>query len=279
VTMKLTEDSASARSRGIVRRMAEVMNAFTIQPHWGVRELAGYLDVPKSGLHRTLQEMAAENLLRADEEGVYSVSAELLRIASGLMQSADLTRAARAHLRQARDITGETSLLVAYDSDRQQIIAIDTVVSSHPVQFSWGALREWTDLHQSASGRGILAFLPLQDQVRYFSTPRFDAQGNPIQLEDMEPVLKSIRECGWATTRGARIAGTTGVCAPIRDGRGQIVGGMVVVWPDRAEQLDVDAIGRVCADVALGTSIDLGWHNADEVRPPSALQGATPAGR
>lgn len=257
--------------------MAEVMNAFTIQPHWGVRELAGHLDVPKSGLHRTLQEMAAENLLHSDEEGAYSVSAELLRIASGLMQSADLTRAARLYLRQARDITGETALLVAYDNDRQQVIAIDTVASSHPVQFSWGALREWTDLHQSASGRGILAFLPRQDQVRYFGSPRFDGQGNPVSLEDMEPALQSIRERGWAISHGERIAGTTGVCAPIRDGRDQIVGGMVVVWPDRIEPLDEDAIGRACADAALDTSIDLGWHNAHEARSPGTLQAATPA--
>lgn len=245
----------------MVRRTAQVMNAFTTQSRWGVRELASHLAVPKSGLHRTLQEMAAEDLVRSDEEGAYYVSAELLRLASGLMQAADLTRVAFEHLKTVRDVTGETALLEAYDDDRQQVIAVDTVTSAHPIQFIWGALREWTDLHLSASGRGILAFLPESDIERYFSTPRVMIDGKRATFESMKAELADIRERGWAITYGERIPGVTGACAPIRDGRGLVIGGIVVVWPARAdEEPDADAIGRACRDAALAASADLGWR-------------------
>ncbi|GAA2339843.1 IclR family transcriptional regulator [Dactylosporangium salmoneum] len=249
----------SARSRGVVRRIVQVMNAFTEQPQWGVRELAARLEVPKSGLHRTLQEMAVEHLLSSAEDGSYVASAELLRLASGLVQSADLTRIAHPHMLAARDATHETTLLVAYDDNRRQIIALDAVASDHPIQFVWAALREWTDLHLSASGKAILASLPPTDLVNYFATPRVDVKGRPVTLRSMERELRRIRDTGWAITHGDRIPGTTGVCSPILNGRDRVVGGIVIAWPNRQTSVDEEFIGRTCMEAARATSVGLGW--------------------
>ena len=73
------ESGDAASSRSVVRRTKLVLEAFTTQPRWGVRELASRLGIAKSGLHRTLQEMSVEGLLRSDEDGSYEVGAELLR--------------------------------------------------------------------------------------------------------------------------------------------------------------------------------------------------------
>jgi len=251
-----------APSRSVVRRVVQVMESFTTQQRWGVRELAVELGIPKSGLHRTLQEMAAENLITADDDGAYSVASKMLRLASGLMQAADLSRVAYDHLRSARDATGETALLAAYDSGRQQVIAIDAALSHNPIQFVWGALREWTDLHLSASGLGILAFLPPNEQERYFATPRVNTQGARVTLKAIAPTLEEIRERGWAISRGQRVPGTTGVCAPIIDGRNRIAGAVIVVWPDRPVPVDEELVGRTCAASAHATSLELGWSGA-----------------
>lgn len=248
------------RSRSVVQRTAQVMEAFTTQQRWGVRELAAHLSVPKSGLHRTLQEMAAEGLLTTDADGTYAISAQMLRLASGLIQSADLTRVAHEHLTRARNATSETTLLTTYDATRQQIIAVDGVPSTHPIQFVWGALRDWTDLHLSASGRGILAFLPATDLVDYFATPRKGADGRRITLSSLEPSLRRIRETGWALTHGERVPGSAGVSAPIFDGRERIVGGVVILWPVRPEPMDETFIGETCAAAARAISVDLGWQ-------------------
>ncbi len=52
-----------ALNSGAVRRTVKVLEAFTSKDKWGVRELAAHLDIPKSGLHRILQDMAVEGLV------------------------------------------------------------------------------------------------------------------------------------------------------------------------------------------------------------------------
>ncbi len=253
-------DVDSGRSRNQVRRTVQVMEAFSRQPRWGVRELASSLGVPKSGLHRILQEMATERLLVTQEDGSYEVGGDLLRLAAALLQSSDLTRVAREHIRRARDITDESVILVTYDEGRQQIVAVDTARSSHPIQFVWTALREWTDLHLSASGLGVLAALPERELERYFATPRLSTTGKPVTRETIEPVLEATRQRGWALSRAERIPGAMGVCAAIRDADGDVKGGVVIAWPNREEQdVDADAIGAACREAADATSAELGW--------------------
>jgi len=244
-------------SRNVVHRTVQVLQAFTTQPRWGVRELASHLSVAKSGLHRTLQEMSVEGLVRADADGSYEVGPELLRLASELMRATDITRVAHEYLTRATSITSETTILVAYDPHRQQIIAIDTVESPKPIQYR-GALSEWTDLHLSASGLGIMAFLPPEDIERYFTRERHDTAGRPVTAESIQDALKQIRETGWSISHGLRVPSTSGVCSPIHDVRGQVVGGVVIVWPDRAESVEPAFYGKTCLDTARDISVALG---------------------
>jgi IclR family transcriptional regulator, acetate operon repressor len=248
-----------ARGQAVVHRTMQVLEAFALKPAWGVRELASHLAVSKSGLHRTLQEMLAEGLLRIDDSQSYVLGGKMLKLASGLIYSVDLNRMAHASLVNCRSETGETAVLVSYDEGRQQIIAIDCLETGHAVQFSWGGLREWTDLHLSASGLAVMAFLPAEDQARYFHRERIDNHGNVVILISLKPQLRKIRATGWAVSHGMRVPGTSGVAAPILNARGHVVGGLVIAWPNRAEQTDATRIGRLCASEASATSERLGW--------------------
>lgn len=247
---------------GAVRRTVKVLEAFTSKDKWGVRELAAHLDIPKSGLHRILQDMAAEGLVVTNDEGAYVIGAKLLSLASGLMGSVEMARVAHGFLISARNQTSETTTLIAYDSGRQQIIAIDAVESPQEVQFSWWSLRQWTDLHLSASGKSVLAFLPPADLVRYFSKDRSRISGELVTLQSLEPELTQIRKVGWAVSHGSRIPGSNGVAAPIFDARGTVVGGIVISWPDRQTPPDDETTGRICADAAGAVSKALGWQPA-----------------
>jgi DNA-binding IclR family transcriptional regulator len=227
-----------------------------------VRELATGIDIPKSGLHRILQELAAENFLYVDEEGSYTIGAELLHLASGLMRSVEITRVAYPHLLEARNASGEATVLVTYDPDRQQIIGIDTAETMHPVQFPWGGLRQWTDLHLSASGKAILAFLPSDQIERYLAVPRQLITGNAVDVHKLTRELAAIRTRGWSISHGERIPGTSGTGAPIFDARGVVRGGVVIAWPDRLGLVDNgEWIGPICAGAAGAISAQLGWKD------------------
>ena len=48
---------------------------------------------------------------------------------------------------------------------RRQFSAVDAVETSHPIRYLWESLRDWSDLHLGSSGKGILAFLPPDEQA------------------------------------------------------------------------------------------------------------------
>lgn len=247
--------------RGVVRRVSLVLDAFATQSSWGVRDLAAHLGVPRSGLHRVLQELAMEGLVVSDDQGSYAIGAGLLRLAARLTNSVDLTRVAHDHLVTASQHVGETTILVAFDRGRQQMIAVDSVESLQPVQFPWAALRDWTDLHLSASGKSILASLSTAELKRYFSQARLTTFGEDVDINDLQMELNEIRLRGWAVSHGERVPGTRGVGSAVFDAGGRVVGCVVIAWPDRTVPADEERIGQTCRAAALAISEDLGREN------------------
>jgi DNA-binding IclR family transcriptional regulator len=253
--------SAAESTRGAIHRAVAVLNAFTRQNRWGVRELAADLGVPKSGVHRTLQDLQQEGLLLSDDDGVYVVAGGLMHLAAGLLRSVDLTRVAQPHLEAARDQGGETAILTTFDPRRRQITAIEAVETHHPIQFAWQALRGWVDLHLSASGMGVLAFLEPKEIDLILSKRPVDANGKRVDVSAMRDELEQIRKRGWAYTRSARIAGSCGVSAPVFDAAGKVIGGVVIAWPDRGNAVDgaEASLGPICRSAAIQISRELGW--------------------
>jgi DNA-binding IclR family transcriptional regulator len=260
-------ERAFADSEGPMARWAKVLEAFTRQDRWGVRELATALSVAPSVSHRILHEMNRLGLVvPAQEEGKFRVGPELARIAVlTSRRSNNVATIARPVLQAAAAAIGETVILLQYSNHRRQFWAVDAVESNHTIRYVWESLQEWNDLHVGSSGKSILAFLPEAEREAII-----DALPDPIPAvipmtkAQLREDLAETRARGYAVSHGERYAGAVGIAAPIYEAGGRIIGGLVASWPDnRTDPVKERRTAEIIVDGAAKLSHDLGYRPED----------------
>ena len=241
-------------------RWVEVLQAFLRRDDWGVRDLATATSLPRSAVHRILHEMVRHDLLVSAPGGRFRVGPLLVRTSVLLTTRLDVTRVARPVLERVSRETGETAILCLYAPNRRQFWAVDAVESSNPIRYIWESLRDWNDLHVGSSGKGILAFLPADEQGDILTRLPDPIPGlRPLPKAVLRERLAEARARGYVVSRGERFAGAVGAAAPIRDALGRVVGDLVISWPDnRTSDAREDALGEAVRDAAAEISRGLG---------------------
>jgi DNA-binding IclR family transcriptional regulator len=258
--MPLTDcHGAATPTVSTAARIVRILESFGHRHRWGVRELAAHLGLSSSSVHRGLQELEGEGVLRAEPDGTYTATGGLLRLGVLLSGASDLPGAALLHLNAARDCCQETVILLAYDASRRRCTAVAAAESPRPVRYIWESLRGWNDLHLGATGKGILAFLNESDRDAVL-----DALPDPIpgplrrSKQELRNDLEVTRERGWAVSVGERYAGARGVCAPVRDASHRVVGAVAIGWPDHPHAEErVNELGALCRDTADAVTAEL----------------------
>ena len=255
-------------------RWVRVLEAFADQGEWGVRDLARSSGIPRSAAHRILHDMAGLGLLSdTDEPGRFRVGPDLARIGSRVAAHLDLQRIARPVLEKASGQVGETIVLAVYDPHRRKFSAVDAVETTHAIRYLWESLREWSDLHLGSSGKGILAFLPADEQDAILAGLPDPIPGrHRLSKARLRRELAAARRVGYVVSHGERYEGAVGVSAPIRDARGRVVGDLIATWPDNrtsaTKETATATIVRAAADEVSGR---LGWDGQDP-RPTLAAR-------
>ena len=262
---------------GPMARWVRVLEAFAESGEWGIRDLARATDIPRSAAHRILHDMAALGLLAsADEPGRFRVGADLARIGLRVAEHLDIRRVGRPFIERASAAIGETVVIAVYDPHRRQFSAVDAVETSHPIRYLWESLRDWSDLHLGSSGKGILAFLPADEQDVIIDRLPDPIPGRaPRTKARLREELAAARRRGYVVSHGERYEGAVGVSAPVRDAGGRIVGDLIATWPDNRTDADKEAAAGVIVRAAADDlSRRLGWSGHGPV-----AAGAAPAAR
>ena len=267
---------AAGSPSGPMARWVRVLEAFAESGEWGIRDLARATDIPRSAAHRILHDMAALGLLApADEAGRFRVGADLARIGLLVAEHLDLRREGRPFLERASAAIGETVVIAVYDPVRRQFSAVDAVETSHPIRYIWESLRDWSDLHLGSSGKGILAFLPPDEQAAILDRLPDPVPGRTgLSKARLRAELEADRRRGYVVSHGERYEGAVGVSAPVRDARGRVVGDLIATWPDnrtdRAKEVAAGAVVRAAAD---DLSRRLGWTGSGPAGGPRHTEG------
>lgn len=225
----------NGRTRDPVGRAFQVLTYMIEQPQleFGVREIAKACALQPSTVHRALSSLVNEGIVvRMDQTDSYQVGLELLRLWRMTHKKADVRAVAGDQLRSVVAATNETTILGLYDRDRRQMVRVDSVESTHPLRYVFD-LFQWTEIYRGASGLAILANLSEEERAEILTeAERLGNSPWPSRVA-AEAELATIRDQGYAVTRGRRISGAVAVVAPIFDFMDRVVGDIILTAPEQ----------------------------------------------
>jgi len=215
--------------------------------------LARQLGIPRSSLYQLARAMMDEGfLVHYPEERAYGLSALVTEIGAGMLQTERLRRLAHPLLERlvaesaiplAAHLVVLTGAEVTY-VDRLSAPRAPTTVSSIGVRLP---------AHLTATGRSALAAMP-REQVRALY-PHRDALyrrtgPGPATLAELDELLRTARDRGWAEEDGDITGGYSSVAAAVLDRKEYPVAALGVTFrtgPDDAARAELGAAVALAA--------------------------------
>jgi DNA-binding IclR family transcriptional regulator len=193
-------------------RGLSVLDAVLERGEVSVDTLARHLRMPVSTVYRYLGDLREAGFV-ADDGGRYHAGDRLkgAGLVGALPTPTELRRLARPALERLEGETGETAILAIRSGARS--FCLDQVESRHAVNLAFRIGQE-LPLHAGAGSRVLLAYAPPQvvaevlATVTAFTPATVDAEHLPRRLE-------SIRQSGFATSRGEFVPGAVAVACPV----------------------------------------------------------------
>jgi DNA-binding IclR family transcriptional regulator len=234
---KDTPESADTKGRsddtgGTVQRVIRLLQYVAEEGQFNLKEASSEVGLPSSTVHRLLQFLIRADLVERDKNQTYRLSREFFRLGSLAVQKFDINSAAHPHLVALVERFGETCSFAIYLPKRKMGMIVDTVPSSHPLQFVIEPFAPWT-LAWGSVGRTMLAHLP-DDEVAEIlaAAPPSAASGQPApSKESLSAELAGIKALGYYTSVSQRIPGATGTCAPVLGSEGRLIGSIGITIP------------------------------------------------
>ena len=219
--------------------------------------------LPKGTLHRMLRALIAEGFVRYQEsDRTYHLGLDLLRLAYQVLEDLDVRDAARDELVRLRDVTGEAVALAVHDDLRA--VYIDLVESGRSVGPT-DRVGSTSELHSSAVGQAILAFLPPAEQSavvrRLPMTPL--TKYTITSRRSLKAELKEVVRRGFAVNEEEQILGIHGIAAPVFNHLGLVVASVCTTIPSyRYDPSKLGANAQAVMSAAARISLRMGYTTA-----------------
>lgn len=214
--------------QNVISKVLQIIRAFTDKNNWGVNELARYIEMPVSSVHRMLSVLKEENILTFSKDTKqYVIGDDFIRIASIISSNTDLKKIAQPYMQNAANNTGHAIYLAQYYPEHNKLAFIDSVKSAAALQYilSIGVLQP---IHVAASGKSILAFLE-EDIIKEILEQNIeDTRTREFVYKD----LIKIRKNKYTITSNERKQGALSVGAPIFNSSNQVIGSVICVLPE-----------------------------------------------
>lgn len=197
----------------------------------GVSEVATELDIPKSTVHDHLRTL--ENLGYVVREGnSYLPSTRFLELGQNVRSSMPLFEVARDEVRKLAQVTNEHAGLMIEEDGLGVLLYATKNKDADPLPMAtFGGIR--MPLHANAPGKAILAHLPEKRVDDIVDEQGLSAitERTITTREALEDELETVREQGYAISRGERLEGMTAVGVPIIDQTNTVQGALTVYGP------------------------------------------------
>lgn len=224
------------------------------------RQVADEFGVARSTAYRYLQTLSGEAYIEEDPDRGFRLGIKVFSLARLARQSYGLSTVAIPILRDLAAGTGETALLTRRSGNN--VVCLEREESTeHLLRLSY----ERGSLMAVNAGASALVLLAWEDPdvlrvlLATAPLPSFTAE-TITDLDKLAERLTTIREQGYAVTRGELDVDALGIAAPVRDEYGRVVAGLSIVGVGRRipEPRVVELVELVIAGAEqLGTQLAL----------------------
>lgn len=231
--------------------------ADTVQPSYGVREIAQGIGMAPSTTHRLLNMLEEAGLLDTEEAGRYCFSLRFVGLATRLSQVRHpLFQEARRCCRKLADESGESIYIGMYEAKTHQFMYTECIESRNPITYTMPTFR-MMPLYPGAGGVSILAFLPSDEQQEVLTDlPLTRVTDRTItDRRQVRKFLDTTAGHGFVVSVSQRIPGGAGVGAPLFGPDGSVQGNIVMALPeDRLARYEANELGRAVKAAADSAS-------------------------
>lgn len=256
-------EGSGQRAASVIVNVIDVLRCFTVEaPLQGVTEIAARVGLHKSSVSRILATLESQAIVERDEASrKFRLGLGLIAVAGPLLANLDVRRVALPTLQELSTEIGETVALVVWDGT--EAVTVEQVASTRNIKHTAPLGTRYASALNS-SVRVFLAALP-QERARALMDggPAAVPADSGVGLEELMDRLARTRQQGYAVNHGETFAEEVGICAPVRDHRGEVVAGVLMaapfyrIGPDRVGEL-----GRRVARAATQVSARLGAPSA-----------------
>lgn len=222
----------SPRTLKTVERTAQVIKALETLDGAGVTELADHLDMSKSSTYHYLATLRAEDFVVKNGDQ-YELGLQLLLSGEYVRNRNLLYRYGKEEVEELAETTGEYANLFTEQHGKginlYKVRGSDAVGSGYQTD----KLQQPDQLHCTATGKAILAFLP-EDRVDDI----LDEHGLPERTantitdrDELHDELATVRERGYAYNDEEEVEGLRAVGAPVIDRDDTVLGSLSVAGP------------------------------------------------
>ena len=219
---------------GTIARVVRILQCLAeFDADFSLKDMAERLELPPSTVHRLLQLLFKEGIVERSPAGhLYRPGLELIRIGSLVSSKTRITEVARPFMRAVVERCGEVCMLVLHMPTARKVMVIDSVDSSMALRYQVDKFTP-TSLLWGATGRSVLAFLPLEDIERAIAdgdpSPA-SGQRLPARKQLLDD-LAAIRRKGYARTNSQKIEGAVGMGAPVFGAERRVIGSLCITIP------------------------------------------------
>ncbi len=200
----------------------------------GVSDIARQLGLSKPSVYRHLRTLVENQFLFQDlRTGRYSLGVQLHVLGQLASNRIDILKVSDSIMRQLRDDSAMTVLLVGYLPHGTVILR--SVVGPSPVELSVRVGSKFP-LHVTSPGILALAFDPqrLAAYRRYALRHRIDPAID--DWDSLDEAIAQARAHGWAMVIERAILGVAAVSVPVFDGDGDSVAALSLIGPPQSFQ-------------------------------------------
>ncbi|MDR1200240.1 MAG: IclR family transcriptional regulator [Tannerellaceae bacterium] len=232
-----------------------------------LQEIKTTLDISQTTAYRILNTLVRLDYLLYNEDSKrYRLSRKLLTLGFRSLNEHNLLETVLPRLRDLRDIVKETVCFGVLGSKKG--IFIEQAQGHHTFRFVLSPGKPF-ELHCSAPGKAIMAYLPNTVRERYLSYmefPRFNARTITCKEAYLEE-LEKVRYYGYALDNEEELSGVICVGAPVFNYTGYPCGAIWISGPkDRLTKDVIKLSAKQIMEITIMVSAELGYSKTQKIQ-------------